>query len=152
VTTERDGFDPAASADHVPAADATGRPQEDAQRIDRPLERDVQRDVKRDADRAAPQLQAADAAERAPLFEPKVLSEFNARWTDIQAGFVDEPRRAVQQADTLVSDVIQRVADSFGGERTQLEQQWDRGNDVSTEELRQTLQRYRSFFSRLLEL
>ena len=81
-----------------------------------------------------------------------MLNDFNSRWSEIQTGFVDEPRRAVQQADALVSDVINRIADSFGRERTQLEQQWDRGGDVSTEDLRVALQRYRSFFSRLLTL
>jgi len=91
-------------------------------------------------------------SEHTALFESSVLSEFNTRWTDIQTGFVDEPRRAVQQADALVSDVIQRIADSFGKERAQLEQQWDRGDNVSTEDLRVALQRYRSFFSRLLTL
>jgi len=48
--------------------------------------------------------------------------------------------------------VINRIADSFGRERAQLEQQWDRGDNVSTEDLRVALQRYRSFFSRLLTL
>ena len=109
------------------------------------------------ADRAVPapryDAQPADAAgERAALFETVVLNDFNSRWSEIQTGFVDEPRRAVQQADALVSDVINRIADSFGRERTQLEQQWDRGGDVSTEDLRIALQRYRSFFSRLLTL
>lgn len=96
--------------------------------------------------------QLADTSERTALFETAVLNDFNSRWSEIQTGFVDEPRRAVQQADALVSDVINRIADSFGRERTQLEQQWDRGGDVSTEDLRVALQRYRSFFSRLLTL
>jgi hypothetical protein len=109
------------------------------------------------ADRAVPTRrfdgQPADTSgERAALFEPAVLNDFNARWSEIQTGFVDEPRSAVQRADALVSDVIKRIADSFGHERAQLEQQWDRGNDVSTEDLRVALQRYRSFFSRLLTL
>ena len=60
-------------------------------------------------------------------------------------------RHEFEQADTLVSDVIQRIADSFSRERAQLEQQWDRGDNVSTEDLRVALQRYRSFFERLLE-
>ena len=96
--------------------------------------------------------QPADTSERTALFETAVLNDFNSRWSEIQTGFVDEPRRAVQQADALVSDVIKRIADSFGRERTQLEQQWDRGDDVSTEDLRVALQRYRSFFSRLLTI
>jgi len=92
------------------------------------------------------------AGERAALFEPNLLDDFNARWTAVQTSFVDEPRSAVQQADALVSDVIQRITDSFSRERGQLEEQWDRGDDVSTEDLRQALRRYRSFFSRLLTL
>jgi hypothetical protein len=82
----------------------------------------------------------------------RVLNDFNTRWSEVQTGFVDEPRSAVQRADALVSDVINRIGDSFSRERAQLEQQWDRGGDVSTEDLRLALQRYRSFFSRLLTL
>jgi len=108
------------------------------------------------ADREVPQQRydaTADTANAgAALFETGVLNDFNSRWSEIQTGFVDEPRRAVQQADALVSDVINRIADSFGRERAQLEQQWDRGDNVSTEDLRVALQRYRSFFSRLLTL
>jgi hypothetical protein len=143
-----------ADRDRIETADerAAERAQLDAQVADRTAERDVQRDVQREADRRPANAQQIEGAERAALFESAVLSEFNTRWTDIQAGFVDEPRRAVQQADALVSDVINRIANTFTSERAQLEQQWDRGGDVSTEELRQALQRYRSFFSRLLTL
>ena len=80
------------------------------------------------------------------------MSELRNRWTDIQAGFVDEPRHAVEQADSLVAEAIKRLAETFANERNQLEGQWDRGGDVSTEDLRQALQRYRSFFSRLLSV
>lgn len=131
--------------------------------VDRARQPDRDSDIAREgrmpvADREVPRPRAEremgdlDSAERMALFEPAQLNEFKGRWSEIQAGFVDEPRRAVQQADALVSDVITRIADSFGRERTQLEQQWDRGGDVSTEDLRQALQRYRSFFSRLLTL
>jgi len=92
------------------------------------------------------------AGDHAALFEQPLLADFNSRWVGVQTGFVDEPRRAVEQADALVSDVIKRIADSFGRERAQLEQQWDRGDDVSTEDLRQALRRYRAFFSRLLAI
>jgi len=111
--------------------------------------RPVEREVPRPRYDGSP----ADAAsERAALFEPAVLNDFNTRWSEVQTGFVDEPRSAVQRADALVSDVINRIGDSFSRERAQLEQQWDRGGDVSTEDLRLALQRYRSFFSRLLTL
>jgi len=96
----------------------------------------------------------ADAApvEQTALFERRELDNFNGRWSEIQASFVDEPRRAVEQADALVSDVIADIGDSFGKQRAQLEGQWGKGGDVSTEDLRQIFQRYRSFFSRLLGL
>jgi hypothetical protein len=87
-----------------------------------------------------------------PLLAQDVVGDLRRRWTDIQAGFVDEPRRAVEQADGLVAEAIKRLAETFARERAQLEGQWDRGGDVSTEDLRQALQRYRSFFSRLLSV
>jgi len=87
-----------------------------------------------------------------PLLAADVVSQLRNQWTDIQAGFVDEPRRAVERADGLVADAIKRLAETFSNERSQLEGQWDRGGDVSTEDLRQALQRYRSFFSRLLSV
>jgi len=67
-------------------------------------------------------------------------------------GFVDEPRRTVEEADKLVAAVMQRLAEGFANERSGLEKQWDSGENVSTEDLRLALQRYRSFFDRLLKL
>jgi hypothetical protein len=86
---------------------------------------------------------------------PELLSRddndgFQSRWESIQTGFVDEPRQTVEQADELVAEVMKRLAEGFAGERERLEQQWGRGEDVSTEDLRVALQRYRSFFQRLL--
>ncbi|MBI5032270.1 MAG: hypothetical protein HZB51_17200 [Chloroflexi bacterium] len=78
--------------------------------------------------------------------------KFRTRWTMIQANFVDEPRRAVEEADTLVAELMKRLAEVFADERSKLEGQWGRGDNVSTEDLRITLQRYRSFFNRLLSL
>ena len=76
--------------------------------------------------------------------------QYTTRWEKIQAGFVDEPRESVEEADALVADLMQRLASSFSEERKHLESQWDRGDDVSTEDLRVALTRYRSFFERLL--
>jgi hypothetical protein len=87
-----------------------------------------------------------------PLFDPEMAGQLRERWTQIQASFVDEPRAAVEQADGLVADAIQRLARTFAGERQNLESRWDRGTDVSTEDLRQALRRYRSFFDRLLNV
>ncbi|MEA2270129.1 MAG: hypothetical protein QOC64_2739 [Solirubrobacteraceae bacterium] len=75
---------------------------------------------------------------------------FQQRWEQIQGRFVDEPRGAVEDADALVATVMQQVADGFASERERLEAQWGRGEDISTEDLRVALMRYRSFFQRLL--
>jgi hypothetical protein len=85
-----------------------------------------------------------------PLFPDDELHNFRAQWDKAQTSFVDEPRKAVEQADSLVANVVKRIAEQFSTERAQLEKQWDQGDNVSTEELRQALKRYRSFFDRLL--
>jgi hypothetical protein len=87
-----------------------------------------------------------------PLLSPDATNELRARWMEVQTGFVDEPRNAVQQADALVAEAIQLLGESFTRARASLEREWDRGDDVSTEDLRQALQRYRAFFSRVLEV
>jgi len=87
-----------------------------------------------------------------PLFPENVASDFHSKWDRVQTGFVDEPRKAVQQADELVAEAIKRLAESFAQERNRLESQWDRGDEVSTEDLRVALQTYRSFFQRLLSI
>jgi hypothetical protein len=88
----------------------------------------------------------------APLFAATDAAGLRQRWVDVQTGFVDEPRRAVEQADSLVAEVMKRLAESFAAERKTLEQQWDRGDHVTTEDLRVVMQRYRSFFDRLLSM
>ena len=95
---------------------------------------------------------AAMEAEHEPLFSSNEIEKFRARWNEIQTGFVDEPRRAVEQADNLVADLMKQLAESFANERTNLENQWSRGDNVSTEDLRVALKRYRSFFGRLLSM
>ncbi len=90
------------------------------------------------------------ARETSPLFPDDELHNFRARWDQAQTSFVDEPRQAVEQADSLVANVVKRIAEQFANERAQLEKQWHRGDNVSTEDLRQALKRYRSFFDRLL--
>ncbi len=87
-----------------------------------------------------------------PLFAQNDAQDFRQRWEKIQIGFVDEPRTAVQQADELVASAIKRLADVFAAERQKLESAWDNRNDVSTEDLRVALRRYRSFFDRLLSV
>ena len=87
-----------------------------------------------------------------PLFPSEELQGLRTRWKEIQTAFVDEPRSAVEQADGLVASAMKRLAEVFAEERSQLEKQWDRGEGVSTENLRVALQRYRAFFDRLLSV
>lgn len=87
-----------------------------------------------------------------PLFPENELGDLRHRWGKIQTDFVDEPRKAVEQADSLVASAMKRLAEVFAQERSKLEQQWDRGDSVSTEDLRVALQRYRTFFQRLLSV
>jgi hypothetical protein len=102
------------------------------------------------ADNATPDV--GNVADTAPLFPNNEIEDFRNRWNDVQTAFVDEPRRAVEQADVLVASAMKRLAEVFAGERSRLEKQWDRGDNVSTEDLRIALQRYRSFFHRLLSV
>lgn len=95
---------------------------------------------------------ARSGAETTALFPDNELGDLRTRWDRIQAGFVDEPRKAVEEADSLVASTMKRLAEVFAQERSKLEGQWDRGDNVSTEDLRVALQRYRSFFHRLLSI
>jgi hypothetical protein len=87
-----------------------------------------------------------------PLFAQNDTQDFRSRWEKIQIGFVDEPRSAVEQADELVASAIKRLAEVFAAERQKLEAEWDKTDNVSTEDLRIALRRYRSFFDRLLSV
>jgi hypothetical protein len=85
-----------------------------------------------------------------PLLSDEDSGDFRMRWERIQTAFVDDPRRSTEQADALVAEVMQRLAQMFNDKRSDLEARWEQGSDVSTEDLRVALQRYRSFFERLL--
>lgn len=91
-----------------------------------------------------------DEGLREPLLPADRTAGYRGRWDDIQSRFVDDPRSSVEQADTLVIEVVQDLQTTFGSERSSLEAQWQSGEDVQTEDLRVALRRYRSFFDRLL--
>jgi hypothetical protein len=86
------------------------------------------------------------------LFSEQEERDFRSRWTGVQSSFVDEPRRAVEQADELVAQTMQRLAQSFSEQKKKLETHWEKSEQISTEELRMALRRYRSFFDRLLSV
>jgi hypothetical protein len=93
-----------------------------------------------------------DRDRRESLLPQDFVQELRGRWDRAQTGFVDEPRGAVQAADELVAATMKRLAESFADERARLEQMWDRGEKVDTEDLRQALRKYRTFFERLLSI
>jgi hypothetical protein len=86
------------------------------------------------------------------LMPKRQTEDMRERWKTIQASFVDEPRKAVQEADQLVKSAIQQLEEVFREQGSQMEQLWSGGKDVSTEDLRVSFQRYRTFFDRLLSL
>jgi hypothetical protein len=84
------------------------------------------------------------------LFGDEELAELRARWAAVQAAFVDDPSECVQKADVLVSDLVDQLTTGFANARSRLEEQWARGEQASTEDLRVALMHYREFFERLL--
>ena len=137
------------TADMVSAGQASSRPESPEDVKDTPPNvRRIDRPVPGDA------TTVHDAREERPgaLLAATEATELRHQWETIQIGFVDEPRRAVEDADSLVAQAMKRVAEVFAEERARLERQWSEGHDVSTEDLRVALTRYRAFFDRLLSV
>lgn len=109
-------------------------------------------EIARQMETHAPERADQNNSQYEPLLPRETNSRLQSEWNEIQAGFVDEPRQAVQKADELVAFAIKQIAETFARERSTLESQWDREGEVSTEDLRVALTRYRSFFHRLLSM
>ncbi|MEV7543362.1 hypothetical protein [Streptomyces sp. NPDC089915] len=95
-------------------------------------------------------VEADGSGDGQPLLASGDAEHFRTAWSEIQGRFVDDPREAVTSADTLVAEVMRSLAGTFASHKQDLEGQWQRGDDVATEDLRQALRHYRSFFNRLL--
>jgi hypothetical protein len=112
-------------------------------------EQEQRQEMGQEAETAEPEV---DEDGRVPLFADEELTDFRSQWDTLQARFVDEPRSAVEGADALVSDLVERLTAGFSDTRSRLEDSWEQGGEGSTEDLRLALKRYRSFFNRLLEV
>ena len=123
---------------------------EEGERMERNERRIEERRDERGPENQAPADTMNEGLE--PLFEDEAARKFRSRWQVIQTKFVDDPRDSVKQADELVADIIKNVTMSFADRRIGLEKQWNNGENISTEDMRQALKRYRSFFERLLTL
>ncbi len=164
------------TADLAAAARRPGPPQEteeraEPERAERELaerELDAQSGDVRDSDFRERDVRAAERAGREgqrtvtptpaagekldPLFPPEMARDYRARWAAVQSSFVDDPKKAAKQGDELVAQVMTSLAESFAAERDKLEGQLGQSGEASTEILRVSLRRYRSFFERLLSL
>jgi hypothetical protein len=123
---------------------------EERERIERNEQMVEERSETQIAEQRTPANTIEDELE--PLFEEEAARKFRSRWLAIQSKFVDDPRDSVKQADELVADIIKNVTMNFADRRIGLEKQWNSGENISTEDMRVTLKRYRSFFERLLTL
>jgi hypothetical protein len=135
--------------------DVEDMPQDEVEREEgEQIERNEHRMEQRRDERVSENRVPADTVneELEPLFEEESAKKFRSRWLVIQSKFVDDPHDSVKQADDLVADIIKSVTMSFADRRIALEKQWNNGENISTEDMRQALKRYRSFFERLLTL
>jgi hypothetical protein len=141
------------------AADPAAAPTPPAQDagVQRPQEREPTAPVdSADPTAAAPTPPAQDAgvqresSTEESLFANDDLADLRSRWAAVQASFVDDPKDCVQKADVLVSDLVEQLTSGFANARSRLEEQWGRGEQASTEDLRLALMHYREFFERLL--
>ena len=87
-----------------------------------------------------------------PLIPKQQIEQLRTQWNSIQTNFVDQPRKAVEDADSLVAGALKQIQESFVLQRANLEKKWRHGDDVSTEDLRVALQHYRAFFDRLVSM
>lgn len=102
------------------------------------------------ADPATPH--AKDVDERPEALIPEDRSaDYRARWDVVKGQFVDDPRSAVQGANTMVGEILDELEELFRRQRSELEQGLT-DDETSTEDLRLALRRYHSFFDRLLSV
>jgi hypothetical protein len=97
-------------------------------------------------------LPTAQSREDRHFFADADVQRLRSEWSELMPRFVDEPRETVERADELVATALRRIAEVFADEKRQLEAEWSKGGELSTEDLRQAIRRYRAFFDRLLSV
>lgn len=118
-----------------------------------PLLRDANRPLPREMNtEGVTKTTVVEEADLAPLFTQSVAMDFRSRWDAVQRGFVDDPQAAVRAGDELVAQVIKSLAETFAKQRAELDGDRKTADESTTETLRLSLRRYRSFFERLLSI
>jgi hypothetical protein len=148
MTRQHDARD---STDDVDLRDRDDRPRDGDPRDGAPRDEEPGRYTRQHGDHAG--QHDHDAGEDSiSVLDPTASERLRGRWQEVQAGFVDEPRQSVTEADQLVGEVLDEVSRVFRDQRSELEAEWSGNAEPGTEELRQALRRYREFFDRLLSL
>ena len=101
------------------------------------------------ADAATPHMPMTTTRQsRTVLVDGAMRSDFERRWESVQGGFIDDPRRAVADAGSLVADLIERMHNNLTKRGSELGQQG--AGDPDTEAMRVELRQYKAIFHTLL--
>ncbi|MCP2316299.1 hypothetical protein APR12_001636 [Nocardia amikacinitolerans] len=82
------------------------------------------------------------------LFTEAEIERLRTEWRTVQGSFIDNPGEAVSHADNLVANTIDHLTAAYSEHRRALTTRWS--EDPDTEDLRNTLRAYRTFFNQLL--
>ncbi|MEH0845421.1 hypothetical protein V6U81_23810, partial [Micromonospora sp. CPCC 205711] len=85
----------------------------------------------------------------ATLFEPAAAQDFRDRWRDVQLRFVDDPRAAVGDAQSLIEEAIEALSAALSAQKQKLGG-WQDAGSADTEQLRMAVRQYRDFLDRVL--
>ena len=96
----------------------------------------------------APALTPTSARREFQVFDPGELDGYRSRWESLQLGFVDDPKRAAEEADTVVGEVLGRITERRQTLSDELNRQSEQ--DADTESMRLAVRNYRALFRRLV--
>ena len=88
-------------------------------------------------------------SDAATLFEADAAQGFRDRWRDVQLRFVDDPRAAAGEAQSLVEEAIRALSEALAAQKEKLGG-WQGAGEADTEQLRVAVRQYRDFLDRVL--
>ncbi|MBS2967051.1 hypothetical protein KGA66_28720 [Actinocrinis puniceicyclus] len=99
---------------------------------------------------AASQGQGTLTDEPGPVLARQTADDLRERWRGIQAEFIDDPGRAVEDADRLVTDAARAFTTQLEERRHTLTSAWQQDGNKETEQLRLTMRHYRALVDQIL--